>query len=198
MSEVSKNTTPITLEEFKERVKNRVYQLKNYYSLFITPSGDLIDCGYPQALCHNGYCVNVYENLDKLPESLYNSALRGLDIPFDDVSYYLMDYHGILDVIYTDPSIYMTVNKFILSSEDKICQDLGFVKVAINESLKTFEVVVPNSIFEKKVTAAQKETVSKLSEMFNLDIDTRLKSEQKSNATIAMEVANALRSIKKA
>ena len=198
MSQISKNTTPITFNEFKERTKKKVHRIKGYYSLFIARNGEIFDCGYPEALCHNGFCVNVYENLDDLPEKTFNSCLRGLKIPFDEISYYIMDYHNLLDVMYVDSHLYTTIDKVLLSSEDKVCQDLGFVKVAINENLKTFEVVVPNSLFGKKVTASQKETIEQLSELFNIDLDVKLKGEQKSNAELATQINSALNTVKKA
>ena len=197
MSTASKNTTPLTFEEFKERKKSNVHQLKNYYSLYITPKGQIFDCGYPEALCHNGFCANVYENLDELPEELFNSCLRGLDVPFEEIPYYIMDYHNLLDIMYADADLYTTVYKILLGSEDKICQDMGFVKVAINEKMHTCEVVIPNSIFNKQVTAHQKEIIKNLSELFNLDIDIKLKREQRANAEISMNVVSALQRIKR-
>ena len=67
MSEISKNTQPIELKEFFSRVSKNVYKLKGYYSLYITPSGEILDCRFPQDFGHNDFCMNVYENLDKLP-----------------------------------------------------------------------------------------------------------------------------------
>ena len=197
MAEISKNTTPITFEQFKERKKNNVHQLKNYFSLYISPKGEIFDCGYPEALCHNGFCISVYETLDKLPEDLFNSCLRGLQVPFEEIPYYIMDYHNLLSVMYADSDLYTTIAKVLLGSEDRLCQDMGFVKVAINEKMKTFEVVVPNHMFGKQVTYYQKDTINKLSEMFNLDIDVKLKAEQKSNSIIDMKVQDALKTIKK-
>ena len=64
--------------------------------------------------------MNVYENLDNLPEDIFNSCLRGLNIPFEEVPYYLMDYHNLLDVMYVDPDLYTTINKILLGSEDRL------------------------------------------------------------------------------
>ena len=58
--------------------------------------------------------------------------------------------------------------------------------------MKTFEVVVPNPILGKKVTGAQKDTVDALSNLFNLDIDEKLKQEQKENMEFATEVKSVL------
>ena len=67
--------------------------------------------------------------------------------------------------------------------------------ISINYKLKTFEVVVPNSIFEKNVTAYQKEVIENLSEFFNLDIVSKLKAEQKENARIAALIQQTLNKI---
>ena len=74
-----------------------------------------------------------------------------------------MDYFKLLDVMYVDPCLYNKIDRVLLSTEDRICQDMGFVKVAINKQLKTFEVVIPNVLFERRVTGAQKDVISELS-----------------------------------
>ncbi len=197
MSEISKNTQPIDINEFFARVSKNIYKLKGYYSLYITPSGEILDCRYPQDFGHNDFCINVYENLDKLPEKPFSSILRDLGIPFSEISYYLMDYYKLLDVMYVDSNLYNQIDKVLLSTEDRICQDMGFVKVAINKQLKTFEVVIPNAIFERKVTGAQKDVISALSSFFNIDLDEKLKQEQISNMKMSTEIQTALKALKK-
>ena len=192
MAEICKNIQPISLDEFFKRVGKKVYQLKNYYSLYIMPNGELIDCGYPQALGHNPFCENFYNNLEKLSDKNFKSNLHGLNVPFEEVDYYLMDYFKLLDIMYVNPDLYTKVEKVLLSSEDRICQDLGFVKVAINSKLKTYEVIPPNPIFNKVVTAAQKDIISKLSNFFFIDLDVKLKQEQLENIKLATAVQTAL------
>ena len=197
MSELIKNTQPIELKEFFSRVSKNVYKLKGYYSLYITPSGEILDCRFPQDFGHNDFCMNVYENLNNLPEKPFSSNFKELNIPFSEISYYLMDYFKLLDVMYVDTSLYNKIDRVLLSTEDRICQDMGFVKVAINKQLKTFEVVIPNAIFEKKVTGAQKDVISELSTFFNIDLDEKLKQEQVLNMKIATDVQSALKTLKK-
>ena len=69
---------------------------------------------------------------------------------------------------------------------------MGFVKISINNNLKYANIVVPNSIFEKSVTAHQKEVVEKLEEFFNINLSSGLKHAQKENAQIAAEIQQAL------
>lgn len=189
------NTQPISIEEFFDRINNNVYQIKGYYSIYITPKGKILDCCYPQQLGHNELSTIIYENLDALPKQTFDSCLRGLTIPFKEVPYYLEDYHKLFEVQYESQKLYCTIDKVLLGTEDRICQDMGFVKVSINYKLKTFEVVVPNSIFEKNVTAYQKEVIENLSEFFNLDIVSKLKAEQKENARIAALIQQTLNKI---
>ena len=132
MLKTIKNTTPISFEQFLQRIDSKNYQVKGYYSLYITPNGEILDCRIPQDLGHNNFCIEVYKHLEELPEKPFNSNLRGLGISFDDLSYYLMDYFNLLDVMYEDTELYTKIDKFILGSEDRICQDMWFVKIAIN------------------------------------------------------------------
>lgn len=192
MSEICKNTQPISIEEFLERINKKVHQMKYYSSIYITPTGEILDCGYPESLGHNEFCEKVYASLDALPEKPFNSCLRTLGVPFKEIPYYLEDYHNLLDVQYEDMKLFWTIDKVLLGTEDRICQDMGFVKVAINNRLKTFEVVIPNSIFGKNVTAHQKDILEKLSDFFMIDLIGRLKSEQKENAAIASKIQQTL------
>ena len=132
--------------------------------------------------------VRSSANIENLPMNPYNSNLRGLDIPFDEVAYYLMDYFNLLDIMYVDQELFTRIDKVLLSTEDRICQDMGFVKIAINSRLKTLEVVVPNPIFGKQVTGAQRDVVDALSVLFNLNIDEKLKQEQKENMKLATKI----------
>ena len=134
--------------------------------------------------------------MDELPEKPFTSNLRNLKIPFEEIPYYLMDYFNLLDVMYADIGLYNKLDRVLLSSEDRLCQDMGFVKIAINKQLKTFEVVIPNALFERKVTGAQKDIISKLSEIFNIDLDEKLKQEQVSNMQLSTEIQTALRKLK--
>lgn len=197
MNKTSKNIEPIDINVFSMRVSKNIYRLKGYYSLYITPLGDILDCRFPEDLGHNDFSVSVYSSLDDLPKQPFNSNLRGLSIDFKDLSYYLLDYFNLLDIMYVDADLYTKIDKVLLSTEDRICQDMGFVKVAINSKLKTFEVVVPNSIFEKKVTGAQKDTIKKLSEIFNLDLVEKLKIEQQNNSKLATEIIAGMKTLKK-
>lgn len=192
MADVCENTKPISVEEFFNTVKKNVHATKGYYSLYITPKGDIIDCRYPASLDHNNFSAYVYNNLSLLPEDIYNSCLRGLDIPFEETAYYIEDYHNLFDISYVDSDLFTKIDKVLLGTEDRICQDLGFVKVAINTKLKTNQVVVPCSIFGKRVTAHQKETIEKLSEEFNMDIDLKLNSEQRGISSLASKIQSAL------
>ena len=99
--------------------------------------------------------------------------------------------------MYYDANLYTYIDKVLLGSEDIICQDMGFIKLAINTKYKSFEVVVPNAIFEKRVTGAQKDCVDKLSTHFNLNIDEKLKFEQKENMETTTKIKEALDSLKK-
>lgn len=197
MSELSKNLQPIDLKQFVSQVNKNVYKVKGYYSIYITPDGQILDCRYPQDLGHNNFSSHIYEHLDQLPKDLFSSNLRTLEIPFKDVSYNLMDYFNLLDLMYVDTNLYNTVSRVLLSSEDMACQDMGFVKISINNRLKTFEVVIPNAIFERKVTGAQKDVVSKLSEFLNLELYEKLKYEQKNNMQITIKIRTALNSLDK-
>ncbi|MBQ9795908.1 MAG: hypothetical protein IJW36_03005 [Clostridia bacterium] len=198
MADICTNTQPITLNEFFERLRKKVHQMKNYFSLYITPHGDILDCGYPDNLGHNAFCKKVYTNLDSLSEKLFNSHLRGLGISFKELPYYLEDYFKLLDIQYENLDLYWTIHKVLLGSEDVICQDMGFVKVAINIELKTFEVVVPNGIFGKAVTGAQQDTINSLSDYFCLDLKSRLKSARKENAALATKIQRILNKINQA
>ena len=197
MSNPTTNFEPITFEEFAYRISKNSYKVKGYYSIYLTPYGDILDCRQPQDLGHNDFSRNVFDHLEELPVNPYNSNLRGLGIPFDEVSYYLMDYFNLLDVMYEDTELYTKIDKIILGSEDRICQDMGFIKLAINTKLKTFELVLPNPIFKKKATGAQKDIISKLSTLFNMNIDERLKSEQTDNMQLAMQIEEILNKLKK-
>lgn len=197
MSDLSKNLEPIDLEKFVSQVNKNIYKVKGYYSIYITPNGKILDCRYPQDLGHNSFSSHIYENLDELPKEIYSSNLRTLEIPFNDIPYNLMDYFNLLDLMYVDINLYHTVNKVLLASEDLVCQDMGFIKISINTRLKTFELVIPNAIFERKVTGAQKEIISKLSDVFNIDFYGKLKQEQKHNMQISTQIRTALNPLDK-
>ena len=188
MAEIYENTKPITFEEFIDRVKKNVHAVKGYYSLYITPKGGIIDCRYPMALDHNNFSAHVYNNLSQLSENIYDSCLRGFDIPFEDTAYWIEDYYELLNVQYDDADLFNQIDKVLLGTEDRICQDMGFVKVAINTKMKTYQVTIPNTSFKRFVTAHQKEVIEQLSEAFNMDIDVRLKSEQKENMKLATKI----------
>lgn len=189
---ITKNATPIEVEEFLNRVSKNLHQFKNYFSIYITPRGQIIDCGYPECLGHNDISEYIYNNLEKTDEKVFNSRLRGLEITFKQVPDYMEDYFDLLKIYYEDKQLYWTIDKQLLGTEDRICQDMGFVKISINNNLKTAHIVTPNSIFEKSVTAHQKETVEKLSEYFNIDLIPMLKSSQKENARIASQIQQCL------
>ena len=89
---------------------------------------------------------------------------------------------------YDDADLFNQIDKVLLGTEDRICQDMGFVKVAINTKMKTNQVTIPNTSFKRFVTAHQKEVIEQLSEAFNMDIDARLKTEQKENMKLATKI----------
>lgn len=187
-----KNTTPISFFEFEQRVKNKVYQINYHYSIYITPKGDILDCGYPCNLGHNDFSEKVYSSLDILPENPFNSCLRNQKFTFKEIPY-LLEHTFNLQCIYSENiKLYWNINKVLLGTEDRICQDMGFVKVSINNQFKTFEIVIPNSIFNKKVTGAQQETLEQISDLFNIDLTSRLKTEKKANAKLASEIQQTL------
>ena len=185
---LQQNTTPIKVEEFFDRVEKRLHQFKNYYSLYITSNGLLIDCGYPACAGHNEISEYIYENLNSLPKSPFNSCLRGEHVSFKEVPYILENKFNLYDIYSSNIKLFWTIDKVLLGTEDRICQDMGFVKVSINNKLKTFTVEIPNSIFEKSVTAKQKEILEKLSTYFNIDFISNLRNAQKENAKIASEI----------
>ena len=197
MDKLHKNIQPIEFEKFVSQVNKKVYKVKGYYSIYITPDGQIVDCRYPQDLGHNLFSTYVYEHLNELPNEIYPSSLRTFNIPFKEIPYYLMDYFNLLDVMYVDIGLYNKINSHLLASEDRICQDLGFVKVSINNHLKIFELSIPNVIFEKNVTGAQKDILKKLSEFFDVDLLNKLKQEQRINTEIATEIKSALKSLEK-
>ncbi len=172
-----------------------MHQFKNYYSVYITPRGLIIDCGYPECLGHNDISEYIYNTLDKMDEKVFNSRLRGLGITFKQVPDYMEDYFDLLKIYYEDRQLYWTIDKQLLGTEDRICQDMGFVKVSINNNLKISHIVTPNSIFGKYVTAHQKEVLEKLAEYFNIDFISALKHAQKENAKIAAQIQQCLNKI---
>lgn len=192
---MTQNASPISIEEFLSRVTNKVHLMKNYYSIYITPKGQIIDCGYPECLGHNDICEYIYNHLEEFPNPPFNSCLRGLSIPFKQVPYYLEDYYKLLDIYHENLRLYWTIDKELLGTEDRICQDMGFVKISINNNLKFANIVTPNSIFGKNVTAHQKEVVEQLEEYFNINFTHGLKSSQKENAHIASDIQQCLNKI---
>lgn len=190
-----KNATPIEIDEFINRVNKKVHVMKNYYSIYITPKGQIIDCGYPDCLGHNEVSKFIYNNLEEFSKTYFNSCLRGLGIPFKEVSYYLEDYYKLLDIYHVNLQLYWTIDKVLLGTEDRICQDMGFVKISINNNLKYANIVIPNSIFGKNITSHQKETIVKLEEFFNINFMAKLKNAQTENAQIASEIQHTLNKI---
>jgi len=191
----NKNATPISLEEFLKRINKKVHIMKNYFSLYITPKGEIIDCGYPECLGHNDISEYIYNHLDEFDDPAFKSCLKGLEIPFKQVPYYVEDYYNLLDIYKENLRLFWTIDKVLLGTEDRICQDMGFVKISINNKFKTANIVTPNTIFGKNVTAHQKEIVEKLEEYFNISFTTGLKSAQKENAKIAAEIQQYLNKI---
>lgn len=188
------NVTPIDFEKFKTRVVKKVYRVKNYYSLYILPNGQILDCRYPTDLGHTQFSAYVYNNINSLSASIYNSCLRGLDIPFEEIPYYLEEYHNLFNLSYVDPNLFNIVDKALLGDEDRICHDMGFIKISINKNLNSFTLAIPNSIFNKKVTAAQIETIEKISNLFNGDLKTILKQRQRDNMQLATQINTTLKS----
>lgn len=190
-----KNATPITLEEFINRAEKKVHVMKNYFSIYITPKGKIIDCGYPECLGHNDISEYVYNHLEEFPNPPFNSCLSGLKVPFKQVPYYLEKQFNLLDIFNENMRLYWTIDKTLLGTEDRICQDMGFVKISINNNLKIANIVIPNSIFGKYVTAHQKETIVHLEEYFNINLTMGLKHAQKENAQISAEIQQTLNKI---
>lgn len=193
--QTTNNTIPISVEEFTNRINKHMHTLKGYFSIYITPTGQILDCGYPTLLGHNEFCEYVYNNLTSLPQNPYTSSLKEQNFTFKDVPKLMEEKFGLQEILHHDIKLFWTIDKDLLGTEDRICQDMGFVKISINSKLKYFQIVVPNSIFEKHVTAHQKETIENLSEYFNMDIITKLKSKQKDNAKLASEIKQALTQI---
>ena len=187
--------TPITSEQFIDRILNKVHQTKKYYSIYLTTSGEILDCRYPQDLGHNEFSILVYENIENLPQKTFSSNLNGLYVPFKEIPFHLESCFNLVEILNEDIRLFWTIDKNLLGTEDRICQDMGFVKISINDNLKTSNIVIPNSIFGKRVTAHQKETLETLSNFFNIDLITMLKTEQKENAKIASQIQQTLNKI---
>ena len=189
------NLTPITVDEFSQRLNDKVHQLSYYFSLYILPSGQILDCGYPANLGHNNTSELIYENLSKLPQKNFNSCLKGLEFDFKDTAYHIEDYYKLLPIYTENIKMFWQIDKVLLGTEDRICQDMGFVKVSINQKLFFSQMTVPCSIFEKNVTGAQMDTLTKLSEIFNMDLIKQAKNKQKENAKLAAEIQFTLNKI---
>ena len=181
MSIISQNIIPMKIKDFEKLLSNKVYGSRDYYSLYILPSGRVIDCRFPEPLGHNEVSELIYKNLHMLEGRDFASCLRGdisteSDVAIHKLPIRIMQKYD-MDII-PDLDMRDLVRLVILGTEDLVCNDMGFVKLSIAQKKKSVDASVPYPIFNKSITSKQLDTIDEISRIFSMDIYSEIRKKQ--------------------
>ncbi len=178
--EITKNIEPLTCNQYADRLL-RLYGIgdyKNHISLYILPSGDIIDCKYPKNVKHIGFTDMIYGNFASIREQecfadlkVNSSALvkyncRDFSLPV--VQEALIRNTG---VCAKNPAHKKAVDelKVYLSDDDLLVHDMGYVKFLIMGRDSLFLTLPNQSINGKHVKGAQLDTVKSIASMCSIN-----------------------------